>query len=207
MINRYIFYKTYREKFGKLKQEQVNGLNFLLDKLDNSQVLFYANQYAGILANIAHETAWTFQPIRERGAYNYFKYLIGRLGNRNLREAYDYRGGGFIMTTGKLNYEMMSPYVKKVFPNIDIVKDPNQITNPEVSWITTETGLVKGLYTGRKITQYLNENTTDYYNFRRCINGTDRASLIAGYAEKFYECIDFSSTAYTQADIDNLLNA
>ena len=207
MINRYNFYTKYRKHFGRLNQDQVNGMNFILLKLDDSEVFNLANQYSGIISNIMIETDWTFQPIREKGGYNYFRYLIGRLGSRTHKEAYDFRGGGYIQTTGRLNYITMSPYVKKKFPEIDIVANPNQITNPEVSWITLEAGLSKGLYTGKKITDYLNEFKTDYKNFRRCINGLDRANEIAGYAEKLYDCIDFSENQFSQAEIDNIMLA
>ena len=59
MINRYNFYKNYRAKFGRLNQSQVEGLNFLLDKLDASKVFNLATEYAYILATIKHECSDT----------------------------------------------------------------------------------------------------------------------------------------------------
>ncbi len=199
VIDRKYFYDNYRNEFGRLSQKLVNALNFLLDRLDESEFISLENQQAGTLANIGHETAWTFEPIRERGPYSYFRYLIGRLGNRNHKEAYDYRGGGFIQTTGKSNYIMMNPFVQAKYPDIDIVKNPEKITDPNVSWITTEIGLWKGLYTGKKINDYLTRTKTDLYNFRRCINGTDRAKLIEGYGYKFLRCIKHVEAEFAQA--------
>ena len=53
-----------------------------------------------MLATVKHETAHTFQPIEERGGYNYFKYLIGKLGIRTLARSEQIQGKGYIQITG-----------------------------------------------------------------------------------------------------------
>ncbi|MGA4923383.1 hypothetical protein, partial [Bacillus subtilis] len=62
MIDRAHFYKTYRQKFGRLSQSQVEGLNFLLNKLDNGTFKL-STQMAYMLATIKWETADTFHPV------------------------------------------------------------------------------------------------------------------------------------------------
>ncbi len=42
-----------------------------------------------------------------------------------------------------------------------------------------------GTFTGRKLTDYVNEFSTDFINARRCINGADKAHEIAQIAEEF----------------------
>lgn len=46
-------------------------------------------------------------------------------------------------------------------------------------------GMTEGLFTGKKLIDYINDSSADYINARRVINGTDRAQLIAGYAQDF----------------------
>ena len=68
-----------------------------------------------MLATVKHETADTFQPIEERGGYNYFKYLIGKLGIRTLRSKQIQREGLYTNYRVK-NYEKFS-----LIMNIDFV--------------------------------------------------------------------------------------
>ena len=46
-------------------------------------------------------------------------------------------------------------------------------------------GFKTGTFTGRKITDYINDFETDFINARRRINGTDRAHEIAELAENY----------------------
>lgn len=45
--------------------------------------------------------------------------------------------------------------------------------------------MVDGWFTGRKLSQYF-EGKIDYQGARRIINGTDKAIMIAGYAQTFF---------------------
>jgi hypothetical protein len=45
--------------------------------------------------------------------------------------------------------------------------------------------MTKGLFTGKKLNDYINNTKTDYVNARKIINGLDRANLIASYAKVF----------------------
>ena len=46
-----------------------------------------------------------------------------------------------------------------------------------------------GMFTTKKISSYISEDTADYLNARRVINGMDNAASIAGYASKLEECL------------------
>lgn len=46
-------------------------------------------------------------------------------------------------------------------------------------------GFKTGTFTGRKITDYINLNKTDFDNARRCINGMDHFRDIANIAKKY----------------------
>jgi hypothetical protein len=177
MIIRDTFYSKYREHFGNLKQSQVTGLNFLLKKLDKSRKFNLASEYAYILATIKHECAEKYAPITEYGSKTYLKS----------KRYYPYIGRGYVQLTWDFNYEKFGKLLK-----IDLPGNPDLALEPETSWKILEIGMSKGLYTGKKLGDYVNEDKTDYRNARRVINGLDRADLIAGYAKAFYDCIEFN---------------
>lgn len=113
-INKHAFFDAYHQAFGKLRQEQVDGLDFLLDGLAVDENVSDVRWAAYILATVKHETADTFQPITEFGGRAYFdKYDTGKLSQAlgNTPEAdgdgYTYRGRGYVMLTGRANYERM----------------------------------------------------------------------------------------------------
>lgn len=178
MINRDFFFNKYRELFGGLKQGQVDGLNFLLDKLDGSNVFSLACEYAYILATIKHETADTFAPITEYGSINYL----------HSKRYYPYIGRGYVQLTWDFNYEKFGNLL-----HLDLLNHPDLALVPETAWQILEIGMSRGLYTGKSLKQYVNENEADYIRARRVINGNDRADLIASYAHKFESCIEFTN--------------
>lgn len=180
MYNRELLFHTYRNYFGKLNQSQVDGLNFLLSKFDNETLTNAQTAY--ILATVKHETADTFRPIEERGGYNYFKYLIGKLGIRSLAEANKFKGRGYVQITGKVNYYNFAHILK-----IDLVSVPSLALIPENAYNIMIYGFINGSFTGKKLSDYIEGDKMDFYNARRIINGRDRAELISGYAYKILE--------------------
>lgn len=185
-INREVFFKGYKERFGRLNQSQVDGLNYLIERFEQSRLVNRLSEFAYILATVKHETAETFQPVCERGGWNYFKYLIGKLGIKNLQEANLYKGRGYVQLTGKINYMLFSELL-----GIDLITQPELAQQKIYSWMIMETGMVRGLFTGKKLQDYIKENSRDFFNARRIINGLDKAGLIAGYANDFYEMLEF----------------
>ena len=184
MYNRELFFHKYHNYFGSIKQSEVDGLEFLLSKFDNEN--FSAEQVAYMLATVKHETAHTFQPIEERGGYNYFKYLIGKLGIRNLIEANKYKGRGYVQITGRTNYEKFSLILQD-----DFITNPTFVLLPEIAYKIMIYGFVNGSFTGKKLTDYIDGDKLDYFHARKIINGLDKASLIQGYAEKIFEGLKY----------------
>ena len=196
IINRDRYFDEY--PFHPLKQEQVDNLNFLLDKLDESQIITRLSEYAYILATIKHETADSFAPIEEaywikpeskriavlKNMYKGRSSIVHPDGNL-------YTGRGYVQLTHIDNYIKMNPYVKEKFPEIDITKEPEKACEPEIAWIVLEAGMSKGLFTGKKLSDYFTDDRTDFRNARKIINGLDRAELIKGYAERFREVLEF----------------
>jgi predicted chitinase len=138
---------------------------------------FSNEQIAYILATVKHETGDTFQPVRE--AY----WLSEQWRKKNLRYygKKGYYGRGYVQITWEANYEKFAKLTGE-----DLVNQPDLALRHDIALFILLYGFKMGTFTGRKISDYINDDKTDYYNARRCINGVDKARLIASYAENFY---------------------
>ena len=169
-IDRLKFFRNY--PFRPLSQSQVDNLNFIMDKMDASTPLSMLSEYAYVLATIKHETADTFAPVTEQGSQ---KYLSSK-------KYYPYIGRGYVQLTWKFNYEKFGKLL-----DIPLVENPALANEPGNAWRILELGITKGLFTGKKLSDYITEEKHNFYHARKIINGLDCAGLIEAYAEKYFE--------------------
>jgi putative chitinase len=159
-------------------------LSWLLSRslLDlGTEIINSYEQLAYILATVKHETANTYRPIKEYGRG------IGRpYGKLDPTTGKAYYGRGFIQLTWKENYKKIGDLL-----GINLVEDPDKALDKEIAYRILVVGLDKGLY-GADIDTYINNKLIDFVGARRCVNGSDRAKLIAGYADKFLEILNRS---------------
>lgn len=175
------FYKTTRGK--TLSASVVGGINSLLVNFEAyAETWSDVRHIAYALATIAHETAWTFKPITERGRKSYFDKYDGRasLGNNQPGDGYKYRGRGYVQLTGRRNYTRFAVMLKQ-----DLVNDPDLALYGDIAFQIMTTGMFRGEFTGVRFEDYISGSRCDYRKARRIINGMDKADLIAGYALKF----------------------
>jgi hypothetical protein len=179
-----LFFKEYRKNIDKdhiLTQREVDALTVFLTMYEKSKSRFTATQWAYIFATTFHETAFTFEPVRE--AFRYSE----EWRKKNLRY-FPYYGRGYTQLTWEENY--------RIFENIlhlPLVKQPDLAMTSVVAFDITTTGFEKGIFTGKKISDYINATKTDYIAARRCINKTDRAQTIAAYAAGFEKILKLNS--------------
>jgi len=128
------------------------------------------NQAAYVLATAWHETAHTMKPVREYGGEKYLKS----------KKYYPYVGMGYVQLTWKRNYELASTKF-----GVDFVANPKWLLEPKYAAPILVTGSKEGWFTGKKLSDYITLQKSDFVNARRIINGTDKASLIAGFAEQY----------------------
>ena len=72
---------------------------------------------------------------------------------------------------------------------VDFVNQRDKTTEHEWAMKILIYGSEEGIFTGLSLSNYINDRKIDYVNARRVINGTDRASTIANYAEKIAKCL------------------
>lgn len=190
MIDPTIFFDHYRKTFSPLHQSQVDGLSFLIGKFSTHPRWTDIRHAAYALATIKIECGNTWQPIAEFGGRIYLsKYYLKpslrrALGNIKLSDSWVYKGRGYVQITGRANYAKFG-----------IEDSPEKALEPEPSFEIMTRGLFHGMFTGRKLTQYINGlMPPDYYNARRCVNGLDRASEIADYSRRFEKILRASTT-------------
>jgi predicted chitinase len=131
------------------------------------------SQIAYVLATTEWESAQTFRPVREA-------FWLSEEWRRNNLRYYPYYGRGYVQITWKNNYKKFSDIL-----GIDLVNNPDQAMNPNISLFILVYGFKTGAFTGRKITDYITQQSVDFFNARRCINGLDKASQIKLLAEKY----------------------
>lgn len=186
-----IFFQNIRPMFGgKFSQSQVDGINAILTANETYRV--GNRQFAYIIATVFHETDKTFQPIEEYGKGK------GKLYGTNIKHDkkpyFDtkniFYGRGHTQNTWYETYEKLTVLAQK--HNWDFLNNPELLLQMQPSIWATFTAMQTGLYTGRKLSDYINTQKCDYVNARRIINGTDKAELIAEYANQFYKHLEES---------------
>lgn len=184
MINRERFFDSVRTSLfgGSLKQSQVDGCNVILDYYEqNPEVCDQLPQLAYILATTFHETAKTMSPIEEYGKGKGKPY-----GNPDPQTGKCYFGRGYVQLTWKDNYVKMD---KKLCMDNKLVVYPELVMDYHTALEILFKGSMDGDFTGVGIPKYINGDKCDFTNARRVINGTDKADLIAGYAQKFLKAL------------------
>lgn len=203
--------KLYRDKFfqevrsslfgGRLSTGQVEGMEVLMDEAERLG-WHDSRHFAYLLATAYWETGKTMQPIDERGSDAYFFRMYDikgdrprvaqTLGNTQEGDGVKFHGRGFVQITGRANYVDMSKRI-----HLNLVENPELVKNHEVAAVIIFIGMEKGTFTGRKLSHFFNDTTSDPVGARRIINGTDKAEEIAEIYRKFLPAIDNSRVSVT----------
>ena len=158
------------EAFGKLDKTQEDSIYQIVkafQKYGDGDL----NKLAYILATTRHES--NFRPIEERRA------KPNQTDIYNLQNRYwpsGFYGRGFVQLTWQRNYQKMSDFL-----GVDLVANPALALNPKYAAQILVYGMMNGSFTRKKLADYINDQSQDYYNARKTVNGTDRAALIKSY--------------------------
>lgn len=199
-MNPDIFWGVLRENLfsGKLTQGVVDTVNTIVDT-------YYAEigpdmkaeHLAYILATAYHESYHKklnpqWMPVREgfaktnEGAIASVTKLYdqGRISHNYAlphTNGHSYYGRGYVQITWPENYRRLGRHL-----GIPLYENPDLALERETAAKLLVIGMVEGLYTGRKLSDYGTINGSfDAYNARRIINRLDKAEQIERYYEIF----------------------
>lgn len=148
----------------------------------SAEVVIYA------LATVHHETMGTFLPICEAGEAEDFAELepmtpMGAYyGNRWEGDGYLFRRRGYMPICGRHAYTVFGSVL-----GLSLTTEPDSALDAEVAFRILRTGMLQGLFTGRKITEYISPTLANYVEARRAFHRLDKANVIAGYARAIAE--------------------
>lgn len=168
-INHSRFFDGYAQWLGAIGAKARTGLDRLLDLMESDGALS-RREAAYLLATVKHETAGTFEPIREYG--------------RGAGKAYGrtYYGRGYVQLTWRSNYQRAGELLGY---GSEFVQRPDGVMEPSIAYAILSRGMREGWFTGKRLGDYITASGTDYVNARRVVNGTDRATKIAEDAQRF----------------------
>lgn len=224
MIDRRKFFEEYKNQFSLkiLKKSVVDCVDAILDEHDKQNELATIQQLAYMFATVRSEVGAEMKPIIENMCYSAERIkqvwpsrpeavkfgstktkkcdpeglansvYANRLGNGSPEsgDGFRYRGRGIgAQFTGKDQYKKWS-----LITGYDLINNPILACDLKIGAHILYKGSIEGLFTGRKLGDYINSTVTDYVNARRVVNAdVKRMGLkIAKDAERFEACLKAS---------------
>ena len=215
------FFDYLRSVFGALTQDQVRGIEHILEYWDSHYPTANPAWVAYSLATAWHETATRMQPIKEFGgdewAHKMYDINGSRpkvakvLGNTEAGDGVKYAGRGLPMLTGRWNYNFQGQK-----HGIDLVGQPDLMLNPDVAVKVMIEGMMDGDFSklkqaGRAVPASFDAFTGDDGTFnalaaRRIINGSDKQYLIKGHHDGFLAALTASDVPEDALAADLIAN-
>ncbi|WP_165958005.1 glycoside hydrolase family 19 protein [Segetibacter sp. 3557_3] len=190
----------YVSRFGPLTNSLADAFRFLLSQIEKddrfSNTESDRRQLAYCMATFKWETAHTMHPIDEYGGDPYFNKRYGpstsvgkMLGNTKPGDGALFHGRGYVQITGRRNYAKA-----RSLTGVDLVTQPDLAKDPVVAYQIAIQGMKEGWFTGKKLSQFINNEKADFENARTIINGYDKAEIIANIARRYSEILRESLT-------------
>lgn len=171
-----------------LDQSEVDGVNAILAACGGAGWGPKYTAYA--LATADRETGGTMRPIKEWGGTAYFTRMYDvqgrdpararKMGNTAPGDGPRYCGRGYVQLTWKSNYQKLGDLIG--FP---LVGNPDLAMRPDIAAEIMVKGMSLGLFTGKKLADYITAEKCDFVNARKVINGLDHAKEIAREADHY----------------------
>lgn len=163
---------------GRLTQAQIDGMTAILTEWDKRKLL--DNRWlAYMLATTFHETAGKMQPVREYGGEKYLRS----------KKYYPWVGEGLVQVTWEANHRKFG------------ATRPGQLLTMPIAIKALFDGMLKGMFTGHKLSDHFGQVANDPVGARSIVNGSDKAKLIAGYYKNFMDAIEAAREVLPPLDV------
>lgn len=133
------------------------------------------NELAYVLATSDWETNYTHEPVKEA-------YWLGESWRRKNLRYYPWYGRGFVQLTWKENYQRAQ---RELGIGTMLTDNPDNALEPGIAASILVEGMAEGWFTGKKLSDYITLQKSDFVNARRIVNGTDKATEIASLAIEY----------------------
>lgn len=185
------FVALYNKQYTQLGKDSSAGLAYLINEISKDKDVQNIYWAAYMLATTKRETGSTWLPIEEYGKGKTKKYgkKVEVTDKSGKKHKHTYYGRGYVQLTWDFNYKTVSD---KLGMGEDLYIHPEKALEKDIAYKIMSYGMRNGIFTGKKLSDYIAGNSVDYYNARRIINGTDKAKLIQGYAESLEQLLRLS---------------
>jgi len=187
------FSRLYQKQYAALSIASVAGLTSLVSNLTSDPDISDIRWSAYMLATTKRETAHTMLPIEEYGKGKNRPYgkevTVKDKSGKEYKNTY--YGRGYVQLTWDENYKKMSSALKT---GETLYLYPDKVLEPDIAYKIMSHGMRHGVFTSRKLSDYINGGQCDYVNARRIINGTDVAQMISDYAKTIELLLRLSKT-------------
>lgn len=131
------------------------------------------NQAAYVLATAFWESGRTMEPVIEA-------YWLSENWRKTHLRYYPWYGRGLVQLTWEDNYKRAARET-----GIPMDKNPDLARDSGAAVKVLVLGMMEGWFTGKKLSDYITLQHSDFVNARRIINGTDKAAEIAHLAMEY----------------------
>jgi hypothetical protein len=173
---------------GFATPSSVNGLIFLLSKLQQDENFPLNSQVAYLLATAEMVTKSGFVPVVEYGPMSKFADYEYCFGNVMTGEGYKFRHRGFAPLTGKTQYADFGNVL-----GLDLLGNPDVLSDPGIAYSAMSEGAAQGTYTGHTLYEYIKGEEMDFEGARNVFEfppNPDTAKAIAEAAVKILAILE-----------------
>lgn len=155
---------------------RLEGIAQVISAIDDFEITD-PRQWAYILATVQHESG--FECIPER------KAKAGTEIWEKYQKKYwpsGFYGRGYCQLTWDYNYRKFGELLK-----IDLYNQPDLALDPAISANILVLGMKNGLFSGKKLDQYIIGSKCDFVGARKIVNGTFKAAEVADKAQRILD--------------------
>ena len=162
----------------------------LAEDVEDTLQIAYVMATAGVESDYGKNMVEKYNGTPEayfEGKYAYQTRKGKELGNKHPGDGAKFRGRGYVQITGRYNYQRFSDLL-----DIDLVSRPELATDPDVAAEILVIGMRDGLFTGKKLSDYLvTMEKLDLEGARKIVNPGEKNRRLDEFEIEFNKAIAY----------------